>query len=104
MHKVFVTPHVEMVSIRYLARKGKGHVMGSCSLDSVTARPDGIEGSLIEEWSECRELSADVLRHFVRIFPTETGWATFNGGETESVTGKTFKAAYVCGPEFYVSR
>lgn len=105
MHKVFVKPHVELVSIRYTRRNGKGHVMGACSLKSVTVKRDGLEGELLEEFSEVRELGAETLKHFVRVFPTDKGFVTLSDkGVATNVTGNMYRAAYVCGPEFYVSR
>lgn len=105
MHKVLVKPHVELLTIRYLARKGKGHVMGSCSLKSVTVTRDGFEAELIEEFSEVRELGAEVLKHMVRVFPTDKGFVMLSEkGTATNVTGNKYRAGYVCGPEFYVSR
>jgi hypothetical protein len=102
--RVIVKPHAELVSIRPARKGGKPHYMGAVSLETVKVTADSLEGDKLEEWSETRELDGRVLRHFTRIFPTDSGWVTLSDdGEPQPVTGNTYRAAYVCGPEFYVA-
>ena len=78
--------------------------MGAVSLKSVTVTVEGLTGIFIEEFAELRELSPEVLKHFTRIFPSERGWFRYvKGNKQETVTGNTYRAAYVCGTAFYVA-
>lgn len=124
-NRVMVKPHVELVSIRTLRKGGKPHTMGTVMVKNVTVRRDGLEGDLLDEFTEVRELGADALKHMTRIVSTARGFVpaeTFDAyvaaldawieaddaqqKEPEfpaTVTGNMYRAAYVCGPEFYVS-
>jgi hypothetical protein len=103
--KPHTEPGTELVSIRPDRRNARPHFMGAVSLKTVTVTADGITGEMLEEWSEARELDASVLKHFTRIFHTDRGWHTFHGkgNKRVPVTGNTYRAAYVCGSEFYVA-
>lgn len=106
-NRVVVKPHTpgtDLVSIRPERKKGLPHFMGAVSLETVTVNADSLTGDMLEEWTETRELDASVLRHFTRIHPTDKGWVIRKGkGKATPVTGNTYRAAYVCGSEFYVA-
>jgi hypothetical protein len=101
-NRVVVKPHAELVSIRPTRKGGKPHYMGSVMLANVSVGADHLEGDMLEEFTEARELGHGALKHLTRIVPTDSGWVT-DEDEPESVTGNTYRAAYVCGPEFYVA-
>ncbi len=100
-NRVVVKPHAELVSIRSARKGGKPHHMGACMLKNVTVMHDGLQGDLLEEWTEVRELGADALKHLKKVTRTDKGFV-FDGTD-KTLTGDMFRAAYVCGPEFYVS-
>jgi len=106
-NRVAVAPHTDstdMVSIRKIRKNAKPYSMGSVMLKSVTVTVAGLEGEWLEEWTEARELAPEVLSKMTRIFHTEKGWHRFGkGNKREPVTGNQYRAAYVCGDEFYVA-
>lgn len=106
-NRVVVKPHAdaELVAIRPLRKGGKPHFMGSVMLSNVVIHPDSLEGDMLEEFTEARELGADALKHLTRVYLTDDGWFRLTGKgkglKRHAVTGQAI-AAYVCGSEFYV--
>lgn len=95
-------PGTDLVSIRPVRKNARPHFMGSVMLDTVNVLTDSLEGDLLEEWEETRELPTASLKLLTRIFPTDKGWVRLKGkGKFEPVTGEA-KAAYLCGSEVYV--
>lgn len=123
-NRVVVKPHAELVSIRSIRKGGKPHYMGGCMLKTVTVGVAGIEGDLLDEFAESRELGSNALKHLTRIVHTDRGFVDGNAWDEyvaaldawiesddtdekepdfpSTVTGNTYRAAYVCGEEFYV--
>lgn len=122
---VTVRSHNEFVSIRPVKKHSRVHYMGACLLRNVVVGDDFLTAELLDEFNEARELSADVLKHLRQITFTDTGWfynddlevwdkavyeATKDGTDLneievpEELAGKEFKAGYVCGTDFYVSK
>lgn len=123
-NRVVVKPHSELVSIRSTRKGGKPHFMGSCILEDVTVGVAGIEGDLLYEFTETREPGVNVLKHLSTLVHTDRGfvpgeaWEAYvtaldewiESGDSDTtepdfpstVTGESYRAAYVCGSEFYV--
>jgi hypothetical protein len=109
-NRVEVKPYVELLTIRSLRKAGRGHTMGAVSLKNVTVTANSLQGDLIDEFTEVRELDESMLKHFTRIFPSETGGWFYYSKDSKGkltkrvpVTGEQFRAAYAYGEEFYVS-
>jgi hypothetical protein len=107
-NRVVVKPHGEdtdLVSIRPVRKGGKPHYMGSVMLSNVVINTDSLEGDMLEEWSETRELGTDALKLLTRVHLDAKGWHTLvKAGKRfkrHAVTGQAV-AAYVCGSEVYV--
>jgi hypothetical protein len=108
-NRVVVKPHpqegTELVSIRPVRRGGKPHYMGSVMLSNVVVNTDSLEGDMLEEFTEARELGTDALKHLTRVYLDAKGWhklvKTGKKFTRHAVTGQA-AAAYVCGTEVYV--
>lgn len=119
-NRVVVKPTDELVSIRPVRKNGKRHFMGTAALGNVTVTADGLEGDLLDEFTEVRELGENVLKHMTELVFVEGegfGVVSVHDSDDESddslfdeivmftlVTGKTYAAAYVCGSEVFVSK
>lgn len=122
-NRVEVKSHGNIVAIRKLRKHGRPYFMGTVMLKNVVLRSDSMEGDWLAEWEEERELTADALKHLRRVVDTDLGFmdgAEFNayiealdewiesGSEgdepamPDTLTDNTYRAAYVCGNEFYV--
>lgn len=120
---VTVYPHAELVGIRKVKKNAKTYYMGSVMLGNVTVGIDSLTGHLLDEWSETREPSREVLDHLTEIvyldsfgFGEVTVWDADTDDEIAEydetdeivmfhpVTGNEYKAAWVVGNEFYVSK
>lgn len=113
---VTVHPHNELVGIRPVRKRAKTYYMGSCMIGNVQVGRDCLTGYLLDEWSEIREPLPAVMDHLTEIVYEESfgfgeivipNWLDQWGEEVVMfvpLEGMTFKAAWIVGSEFYVSR
>ena len=117
-NRVVVKPHTEgtdLVSIKRVRKNARPHFMGGCILKNITILPDGIEGDLLDEFVEARELGVDALKHMTElVYEPGSGFGTVTVHDEDDedsdeivmfhpATGNTYRAAYVCGADFYVA-
>lgn len=116
-NRVVVKPHNELIAIRKDRKHARPYHMGTVGLKNVTVLADGISGEWLYEFEEVRELGHEVLSKLTElVYEPGTGFGTievYDDGEEYSdgveeivmfvpVTGNTYRAAYICGTEFYV--
>lgn len=113
---VKVTPHPEFAAIRPVRKNARTYYMGSVMIGDVTVHANYLTGELLDEWSNIYEPSDDVMKHLTEIvFEESFGFGEILAtDELDSddeeivmwipVTDNHYRAAWVCGHEFYVSK
>lgn len=113
---VTVSPHIEFAAIRPVRKNARTYYMGSVMIGNVTVHATHLTGELLDEWSNIREPSEDVMKHLTEIvFEDSFGFGEIlatdevdsDGAEIVMwlpVTGNEYRAAWVNGNEFYVSK